>query len=199
MANKKLIMKWRKLCQLRRNPKQLKSLLLQRRIKLPLNLLSRMRFKLPNKKITYISLILLHRKTQFKLNLILKKQINRQLYKIQNHKKLVSQLRVLMLTLSTKPLMKPTKLFRLLIIMIQDGLPMFVNFKNIIQNTVLIVRLLKKPKSQHKLAQIQNQIKLKKAKNLEEVRIRKKNLKKYYPRFKNGVESIKLPMKFLIN
>ena len=118
-----------------------------------------------------------------------KNKLNKQLLKIQNNKKLVCHLLVLMLTLSTKHLMKLIKLFHSLIIMIQDGQLMFVNFKNTIQSTVLIVRLLKKPKNQHRLAQIQNQIKLKKAKNSVEARKRKRNSKKYYLKFKNELGS----------
>ena len=158
-----------------------------------------MPFKFLNNIVAYKLLIVLHQKIQYKLNQIQRKQINKQLYKIRNHKNLVSHLLVLMLMLNTKLLMKLIKLFHLLIIMIQDGQLMFVNFKNIIQSTVHIVRPLKKLKSQHRQAQTQNQIKLKKAKNLEEARKRKRNLKKFQLEFKNGVENIKPLMKFLIN
>lgn len=144
-------------------------------------------------------LIFLHKRIQFKLNLILSRKINRRQFKLLNYKNLVNQQLVLMLTLNTKHRMKLTKLFHLLIIMIWDGQLMFVSFKNIIQSTVLIARPQKKPKSQHRQAQIQNQTKQKKAKNSVEARIRKKNLKKFYPEFKNGQESIKQPMKFPIN
>lgn len=179
MVNKKLIMKWKKLYQLRLNLKQSKSLLLQLKIKQQLNLLNKMLFKQQNYKTVYILLIALHKKFFLKLNLILKLQINKTLYRIKNNKNLDNRQFVLMLTLNIKRLMKLIKLFHLLIIMIQDGQQTFVNFKNIMQSTVLIVKLLKKLKSQPKLAQIQNQIKLKKVKNLAEVRIGKKNSKKY--------------------
>ena len=199
MVNKKPIMKWKKLYQLRPNLKQSRLQLLLLRIKQPLNLLSKMPFKFLNNIVAYKLLIVLHQKIQYKLNQIQRKQINKQLYKIRNHKNLVSHLLVLMLMLNTKLLMKLIKLFHLLIIMIQDGQLMFVNFKNIIQSTVHIVRPLKKLKSQHRQAQTQNQIKLKKAKNLEEARKRKRNLKKFQLEFKNGVENIKPLMKLLIN
>lgn len=199
MGNRKPTMKWKKLYQLRLNLKQSKSLLLLLKIKQQLNLLNKMLFKLQNNKILYILQIALQKKFFHKLNLILKLQINKTLHKINNNKNLDNQKFVLMHMLNIKPLMKLIKLFHLLIITIQDGQQMFVNFKNIIQSTVLIVKLLKKLRSQHKLAQIQNQIKLKKVKNLVEVRIGKKNSKKYYQKFKNGVGSIKHLMKFQIN